>query len=140
MKRRDFITIVASATAWVATARAQEPRKVIDFLGSASSDTYPADAFLQGLKDTGFIEGKNIIIEWRWAGGQYDRLSSPAGEPVGRDLAVLVTFDAPASFAARAAPKTTPIVFLSGADPVEIGLEPAGITIQRQRHSITVDL
>ena len=92
------------------------------------------------LRATGFIEGENIIIEWRWAGGQYDRLSSPAGEPVGRDLAVLVTFDAPASFAARAAPKTTPIVFLSGADPVEIGLEPAGITIQRQRHSITVDL
>ena len=92
------------------------------------------------LRATGFIEGENIIIEWRWAGGQYDCLSSPAGEPVGRDLAVLVTFDAPASFAARAAPKTTPIVFLSGADPVEIGLEPAGITIQRQRHSITVDL
>ena len=54
------------------------------------------------LRATGFIEGENIIIEWRWAGGQYDRLSSPAGEPVGRDLAVLVTFDAPASFAAKA--------------------------------------
>jgi putative tryptophan/tyrosine transport system substrate-binding protein len=60
-------------------------------------------------------------MEWRRAEGQYERLSSLAGELVGRDVAVLVTFDAPASFAAKAA-KTTPIVFLSGADPVEIGL------------------
>jgi len=61
-------------------------------------------------------------MEWRWADGQYERLSSLAGELVGRDVAVLVIFDAPASFAAKAATKTTPIVFLSGADPVEIGL------------------
>jgi putative tryptophan/tyrosine transport system substrate-binding protein len=61
-------------------------------------------------------------MEWRRAEGQYERLSSLAGELVGRDVAVLVTFDAPASFAAKAATKTTPIVFLSGADPVEIGL------------------
>jgi putative ABC transport system substrate-binding protein len=97
---------------------------VIGFLGSSSSDTYPGGlaAFVQGLKDTGFIEGKNISIEWRWAEGQYDRLPSLAGELVSRDVAVIVAFGAPASFAAKAATKTIPIVFVTGADPVETGL------------------
>jgi len=123
MKRRDFMTALAGATAWVAAARAQEPRKVIGFLGSASSDTYPADAvFLQGLKDAGFIEGKNISIERRWAEGQYNRLPSLAGELVSRGMAVIVALGAPAAFAAKAATKTTPIVFLIGADPVKMGL------------------
>jgi putative ABC transport system substrate-binding protein len=79
-------------------------------------------AFIEGLRATGFIEGKNISIEWRWAGGQYDRLSSMAGELLSRNVAVIVTWDAPASFAAKAATKTTPIVFFTGTDPVEIGL------------------
>jgi putative tryptophan/tyrosine transport system substrate-binding protein len=97
---------------------------VIGVLGSASFDAFggPETAFIEGLGAAGFVEGKNISIEWRWAGGQYDRLSSLAGELVGRDVAVLVTFDVPASFAAKAATKTTPIVFLTGTDPVEIGL------------------
>jgi putative tryptophan/tyrosine transport system substrate-binding protein len=124
MRRRDFITALAGATAWVTAARPQEPHQVIGVLGSASYGAYPGPkaAFIEGLRAAGFIEGKNISIEWRWAGGQYDRLSSLAGELVGRDVAVLVTYDAPASFAAKAATKTTPIVFLTGADPVEIGL------------------
>jgi putative tryptophan/tyrosine transport system substrate-binding protein len=97
---------------------------VIGVLGSASYGTLPGaePAFNQGLKATGFLEGENISIEWRWAEGQYNRLSSLAGELIGRDVAVLVTWDAPASFAAKAATKTTPIVFLTGVDPVEIGL------------------
>ena len=142
MRRRDFITVLAGGTAWAAAARAQKSQRMIGVLGSASYGAFPGTeaAFIEGLRNIGFIEGTNISIEWRWAEGQYDRLSSMAGELLSRNVAVLVTFDAPASFAARAAPKTTPIVFLSGADPVEIGLEPAGITIQRQRHSITVDL
>ena len=74
------------------------------------------------LKDTGFIEGNNISIEWRWAEGQYNRLPSLAGELVSHGVAVIVTFDAPASFAAKAATKTIPIVFLTGADPVKTGL------------------
>jgi putative tryptophan/tyrosine transport system substrate-binding protein len=124
MKRRDFVTFLGGATAWVATAHAQEPRRTIGVLGSASYGAFPGTeaAFIEGLRAVGFIEGKNISFEWRWAGGQYDRLSSLASELVSRDVAVLVTFDAPASLAAKAATKTTPIVFLTGTDPVEIGL------------------
>jgi putative tryptophan/tyrosine transport system substrate-binding protein len=124
MRRRDFVTFLGGAAAWIATARAQEPRRVIGVLGSAAHGAFPGTeaAFIEGLRAAGFIEGKNISIEWRWAGGQYDRLSSLAGELVGRDVAVLVALDAPASFAAKAAAKTTPIVFLTGADPIEIGL------------------
>jgi putative ABC transport system substrate-binding protein len=124
MRRREFITLLGGAAAWVSPARAQEPRKVIGFLASSSSDTYPGAkaAFVQGLKDTGFIEGKNISIERRWAEGQYNRLPSLAGELVSRGVAVIVAFGSPASFAAKAATKTTPIVFVSGADPVKTGL------------------
>jgi putative ABC transport system substrate-binding protein len=120
MRRREFITLLGGAAAWVSPARAQEPRRVIGFLGSRRSDSFPA--FAQGLKDTGFIEGKNISIEWRWPEGQYDRLPSLAAELVSRDVAVIVAFGVPASFAAKAATKTIPIVFVTGADPVETGL------------------
>jgi putative tryptophan/tyrosine transport system substrate-binding protein len=124
MKRRDFMTALAGATAWVATARAQEPRRVIGVLGSASYGAFPGQeaSFIEGLRAAGFTEGNNISIEWRWAEGQYDRLPSLANELVGRDVAAIVTFDAPSSFAAKAATKTTPIVFITGADPVAIGL------------------
>ena len=124
MRRRKFITLLGGAAAWVSPARAQEPRRVIGFLASGTSDAFPGlvAAFLQGLKDTGFIEGNNISIEWRWAEGQYNRLPSLAGELVSRGVAVIVTWDAPASFAAKAATKTIPIVFATGADPVKTGL------------------
>ena len=124
MRRREFITLLSGAAAWVSPARAQEPRRVIGFLGSGSSDTSPGQlaAFAQGLKDTGFIEGKNISIEWRWAEGQYNRLPSLAAELVSRGVAVIVAWDAPAAFAAKAATKTIPIVFLTGSDPVKTGL------------------
>jgi putative ABC transport system substrate-binding protein len=79
-------------------------------------------AFVRGLKDTGFIEGNNINIEWRWAEGQYNRLPSLAGELISRGVAVIVAFDAPAAAAAKAATKTIPIVFVTGADPVKTGL------------------
>ena len=123
MRRREFITLLGGAAAWVSPARAQEPRRVIGVLGSGSSDTFPfLAAFVQRLTDTGFIEGNNISIEWRWAEGQYDRLPSLAGELVSRGVAVIVAGDAPASSAAKAATKTTPIVFMTGADPIKTGL------------------
>ena len=124
MRRREFITLLGSAAAWVSPARAQEPRRVIGFLGSSSSDTFPGAmaAFVRGLKDTGFIEGNNINIEWRWAEGQYNRLPSLASELVSRGVAVIVAWDAPAASAAKAATKTIPIVFVTGADPVKTGL------------------
>jgi putative tryptophan/tyrosine transport system substrate-binding protein len=124
MRRREFITLLGGAAAWLSPARAEEPRTVIGFIGSSSSDTFPGGvaAFVQGLKDTGFIEGKNISIEWRWAEGQYNRLPSLAGELVSRGVAVIVGWDGPAAFAAKAATKTIPIVFLTGADPVKTGL------------------
>jgi putative ABC transport system substrate-binding protein len=124
MRRREFITFFAGAAVWVSVARAQEPRRVIGYLGGASSDTAPGRlaAFAQGLKDTGFIEGNNISIEWRWAEGQYNRLPSLAGELVSRGVAVIVAGDAPAAAAAKAATKTIPIVFMTGADPIKTGL------------------
>ena len=116
--------LLGSIAAWSSAARAKEPQQVIGVLRSTSSANLPgAEAtFLQGLADAGFSEGKNISIEWRWAGGQYDRLPSLAGELLARDVAVVVALDAPAAFAAKAATKTTPIVFLTGADPVATGL------------------
>jgi putative ABC transport system substrate-binding protein len=124
MRRREFISLLGGAAAWVSPARAQEPRRVIGVLNSGSSDTFPGGlaAFARGLKDTGFIEGNNINIEWRWAEGQYNRLPSLAGELISRGVAVIVAFDAPAAAAAKAATKTIPIVFVTGADPVKIGL------------------
>ena len=124
MRRREFITFLGGAAAWMSPARAQEPRRVIGLLGSTSSDGFPGTkaAFIEGLKDTGFIEGNNLSIEWRWAEGQYNRLPSLAGELISRGVAVIVALDAPASFAAKAATKTIPIVFLTGADPVKTGL------------------
>src|SRR5215470_6247616 len=124
MRRRDFLAFLSGATAWAAAARAQVQRRLIGVLGSASYGAFPGTetAFIQGLKATGFLEGKNMSIEWRWAEGQYNRLSLLADDLLSRDVAVIVTWDAPASLAAKAATKTTAIVFLTGADPVEIGL------------------
>jgi putative tryptophan/tyrosine transport system substrate-binding protein len=123
MRRRDFITALG-ATAWMSVARAQEPRHVIGVLSSASHGAYPfaENGFVLGLKAIGFIEGKDISIEWRWAEGQYDRLSALAGELVRRNVAVIATFDVPSSLAAAGATKTIPIVFFSGTDPVKVGL------------------
>src|SRR5262249_15989715 len=108
----------------VATARAREPRWTIGVLDSASYGAIPGEyaAVVEGLRTVGFIEGKNISIEWRSAEGQYNRLSSQAAELVGRNVAVIVAFGVPAAFAAKAATKTVPIVFVSGADPVKVGL------------------
>ena len=127
MRRREFITLLGGAAAWVSPARAQEPRRVIgvltgfDFPSLFSEVGMPA--FFQGLKEAGFVEGRNINIEIRQvADGHYDRLPSLAAELVGRDVAAIFAADLPSAFAAKAATKTIPIVFLTGADPVKVGL------------------
>ena len=125
MRRRDFIAVLASATAWASVARGQEPRRVIGILsGFSNPDPFPGGlaAFYQGLKESGFVEGKNISIEFRRADGDYGRLPSLANELVGRNVSVIWTNDVPSAFAAKAATKTIPIVFSMGADPVKIGL------------------
>jgi putative ABC transport system substrate-binding protein len=125
MRRREFITLLGGAAAWVSPARAQEPRRVIGFL-SGFGPSFFADvgntAFRQGLKDAGFVEGKNISIEIRLADGHYDRLPSLAAELVGHDVAAIFAVDLPSAFAAKAATKTIPIVFAIGADPIKVGL------------------
>jgi ABC-type uncharacterized transport system substrate-binding protein len=126
MRRREFITLLGSAAAWVSPARAQEPPRVIGILGGSDLIMFSAvrsAAFFQGLKDAGFVEGRNINIEIRQAAdGHYDRLPSLAAELVGRDVAAIFAADLPSAFAAKAATKTIPIVFLTGADPVKVGL------------------
>jgi putative ABC transport system substrate-binding protein len=126
MRRREFISLLGGAAAWVSPARAQEPRRVIGVLCGFDLAGFFADivmpAFVQGLKDAGFVEGRNISIEIRRADGHYDRLPSLAAELVGRDVAAIFATDVPSAFAAKAATKTLPIVFITGADPVKVGL------------------
>jgi putative ABC transport system substrate-binding protein len=114
MKRREFITFLGgTAATWPLTALAQERRQVIGVLSgfSTSNLLFALPDFFQELKNAGFVEGKNISIETRWADGHYDRLPSLAAELVGRDVAVIYATDVPAEFAAKAATKTIPIVF-----------------------------
>jgi len=126
MRRREFILTVAGAAAWPLAARAQQPAlPAIGFLNSSSPASVARSlaAFRQGLKETGFVEGQNVAIEFRWAEGRYERLPDFAADLVKRGIAVLVaTGGVVTALAAKAATTTIPIVFSSGADPVEIGL------------------
>ena len=122
MRRRQFITLLGGATlAWPLTARAQQTMPVIGFIYTGPQFAPFVPAFQQGLRDTGFVEGQNVAVEYRFADDQQEQLRAIVAELMHRQIAVIVGNTPPAT-AAKSASSTVPIVFVTGGDPVELGL------------------
>jgi len=125
MRRRDFINLLGGAASWPLAARAQQPAiPAIGYLnlGSPESDAPRLTGLRRGLNQTGYVEGRNFVIEYRWAGNQADRLAALAADLVRLQVRVIVAAGLPPALAAKAATTSIPIVFSVGADPVRFGL------------------
>ena len=125
MRRREFITLLGGAAAWPLSVRAQQPAMpVIGFLrdATAAGSGFLLDGLRKGLAEAGFVEGRNLTIDYAWTEGQSGRLSALAAELVGRHVPVIVSSALNATIAARAATSTIPIVFAVNNDPVALGL------------------
>jgi putative tryptophan/tyrosine transport system substrate-binding protein len=126
MRRREFIALLGSAAAaWPLTAPAQQqPFPVIGFLNGGAPEGFApmVSAFVQGLKERGYVDGENLAIEYRWANGRYDRLAALVDDLVRRRVSVIAATSTPANLVAKAATTSIPIVFTTGGDPVQLGL------------------
>src|SRR6516225_11282414 len=126
MRRRDFISLLGSAAAWPLAARAQQPERVrrlgyLNLGGAPESDASRLTGLRRGLNQTGYVEGRNLLIEYRWA-NQVDRLSALVADLVQLQVSAIVAVGVPSALAAKAATASIPIVFAVGADPVQFGL------------------